>query len=234
MISFFDTIIHMKELISRHLNLKYVIPFIAHKLIVFICAFIALIFSPDNVNYALTDLVSTLGMLLFIIIFFRKEFKDNQLKFNKETIKLIIRYTVILFSLNIITSFIESILSGLLNVSLETTNQGMLMEMFYDNFICISISAILAGITEEMLYRYSIFRLFKNRKLAFVMSWLIFAFGHFSGFNLASYISMIGYLVLSFVLTYIYYKYDDMRIVCGVHMLNNVLGVIEIFIFMFL
>ena len=234
MISFFDTIFHMKEIIRRHLNLKYLIPFVAYELILFICTFIALIFFLDNVNYAITDLVSTLVMLLFIVFFFRKEFKENQLKFNKETVKIIIRYTVILFSLNIITSFIESILSGLLNVSLETTNQGMLMEMFYDNFICISVSAVLAGITEEMLYRYSIFRLFKNRKLAFIMSWLIFAFGHFSGFNLASYISMIGYLVLSFVLTYIYYKYDDIRIVCGVHVLNNTLGVIEILILLFL
>ena len=234
MISFFDTIIHMKEIISRQLNLKYLFPFIANELIIFICTFVALIFFSDNENYALIDLVSTLGMLLFIIIFFRKEFKDNKSKFNKETVKLIIRYTVILFSLNIITGFIESILAGFLNVSLETTNQGMLMEMFYDNFISISISAILAGIIEELLYRYSIFKLFKNRKLAFVMSWLIFAFGHFSGFNLASYISMTGYLVLSFVLTYIYYKYDDIRIVCGVHMLNNVFGVIEMFIFMFL
>ena len=45
---------------------------------------------------------------------------------------------------------------------------------------------------------------------------------------------MISYLTLSFVLTYIYYKYDDIRIVCGVHLLNNTIGIIEMMILMFM
>lgn len=173
-------------------------------------------------------------MMIFIFFFFRKDFNKDKLKIDKETFRLIIKYTVIIFSLNIITTSIENLLSTLLNVSLDTTNQGMIIEMLYYNPFSISVSVILAGIIEEMLYRYSIFRIFKNRKAAFFISWLMFAFGHFSGFNLAAYISMISYLTLSFALTYIYYKYDDIRIVCGVHLLNNTIGIIEMMVLMFM
>lgn len=223
----------MKEMISRHLNLKYLIPFIANELILIVCTLAVYIFFQSE-NYTLMYLLSTIVTLIFMYFFFKKDFKEKSLKLNKESFRLIIKYTVIIFSLNIICTFIESILSELFNVNMDTTNQGLIIEMFYDNYLSVSISAILAGITEEMLYRYSIFRLFKNRKLAFIMSWLIFAFGHFSGFNPASYISMISYLALSFGLTYIYYKYDDIKIVCGVHVLNNTFGVIEILILLFL
>ncbi|MGN1405310.1 MAG: lysostaphin resistance A-like protein [Erysipelotrichaceae bacterium] len=223
----------MKEIIKRHLNLKYLIPFIVNELIFIVCTLVVYILFQSE-NYSLMDLLSTIVILIFMYFFFRKDFKEKSLILDKDILRLIIKYTVLLFSLNIICTFIENILSSIFNVSLDSTNQSIIIEMFYYNYLTVSISAILAGITEEMLYRYSIFKLFKNRKLAFIMSWLIFAFGHFSGFNPASYISMIGYLTLSFVLTYIYYKYDDIRIVCGIHVLNNTLGVIEMFILLIL
>lgn len=229
MISFFVIITDMKEAINRHLNLKYIIPFIFYELTVFISSLALMLIFKDKNIYSYAELISTFMMLIFIYFFFRK---DLNIKLDKELFKLIIKYAIIIFSLNIICSYIESILSILFNTSLDTTNQGLLIEMFYNDFFILSITAIFAGLIEEMLYRYSIFKLFKDRKLAFVMSWLIFAFGHFTGFNTASYISMISYLTLSFVLTYIYYKYDDIRLNCGVHVLNNVMGVLEIFVFM--
>ena len=233
MISFFDTITDMREMIKRNLNLKYLIPFIANEAIIVLSTLSVIIFLK-NENYSLVELTSTIIMMIFIFFFFRKDFNKDKLKVDKETFRLIIKYTVIIFSLNIITTSIENLLSTLLNVSLDTTNQGMIIEMLYYNPFSISVSVILAGIIEEMLYRYSIFRIFKNRKVAFFISWLMFAFGHFSGFNLAAYISMISYLTLSFALTYIYYKYDDIRIVCGVHLLNNTIGIIEMMVLMFM
>ena len=163
MISFFDTITDMREMIKRNLDLKYLIPFIANEAIIVLSTLSVIIFLK-NENYSLMELISTIIMMIFIFFFFRKDFNKDKLKVDKETFRLIIKYTVIILSLNIITTSIENLLSTLLNVSLDTTNQGMIIEMLYYNPFSISVSVILAGIIEEMLYRYSIFRIFKNRK----------------------------------------------------------------------
>ena len=79
---------------------------------------------------------------------------------------------------------------------------------------------------EEMVFRFNYFKLFKDPKIAFVASWLIFAMGHLKTYDLASLITLIGYLVLSYILTDIYYKKRDIRINILVHTLNNISGVL--------
>ena len=113
-----------------------------------------------------------------------------------------------------------------LKLDISNTNQSQIIQMFYQEPLIIIISSITAGFIEEMVFRFNYFKLFKDPKIAFVASWLIFAMGHLKTYDLASLITLIGYLVLSYILTDIYYKKRDIRINILVHTLNNISGVL--------
>ena len=56
MISFFDTITDMREMIKRNLDLKYLIPFIANEAIIVLSTLSVMIFLK-NENYSLMELI---------------------------------------------------------------------------------------------------------------------------------------------------------------------------------
>ena len=99
MISFFDTITDMREMIKRNLDLKYLIPFIANEAIIVLSTLSVMIFLK-NENYSLMELISTIIMMIFIFFFFRKDFNKDKLKVDKETFRMILKYSVILLRRN--------------------------------------------------------------------------------------------------------------------------------------
>lgn len=82
MISFFDTITDMREMIKRNLDLKYLIPFIANEAIIVLSTLSVIIFLK-NENYSLMELTSTIIMMIFIFFFFRKDFNKDKLKVDR-------------------------------------------------------------------------------------------------------------------------------------------------------
>ena len=211
------------HILKDYVNFKYLIPIIVYQSLIYILKSISIFLSGDF-DRSTIMLMHDLIMIIFLLLFFKKDLKEE----NKQNyiLKKVYKYLLILLLCNLSCSTLELVIQVVLHLDISNTNQAQIIQMFYQSPLTLIISSITAGFIEEMIYRYNYFKLFKDPKLAFVTSWLIFAMGHIKSYDLASLISLVGYLLLSYILTDIYYKNRDIRINILVHTLNNTLGVL--------
>ena len=211
------------HILKDYVNFKYLIPIIVYQSLIYILKSISIFLSGDF-DRSTIMLMHDLIMIIFLLLFFKKDLKEENKKNN--ILKKVYKYLFILLLCNLSCSTLELVIQVVLHLDISNTNQAQIIQMFYQSPLTLIISSITAGFIEEMIYRYNYFKLFKDPKLAFVTSWLIFAMGHIKSYDLASLISLVGYLLLSYILTDIYYKNRDIRINILVHTLNNTLGVL--------
>ena len=211
------------HILKDYVNFKYLIPIIVYQSLIYILKSISIFLSGD-VDRSTIMLMHDLIMIIFLLLFFKKDLKEENKQNN--ILKKVYKYLLILLLCNLSCSTLELVIQVVLHLDISNTNQAQIIQMFYQSPLTLIISSITAGFIEEMIYRYNYFKLFKDPKLAFVTSWLIFAMGHIKSYDLASLISLVGYLLLSYILTDIYYKNRDIRINILVHTLNNTLGVL--------
>ena len=211
------------HILKDYVNFKYLIPIIVYQSLIYILKSISIFLSGDF-DRSTIMLMYDLIMIIFLLLFFKKDLKEENKQNN--ILKKVYKYLLILLLCNLSCSTLELVIQVVLHLDISNTNQAQIIQMFYQSPLTLIISSITAGFIEEMIYRYNYFKLFKDPKLAFVTSWLIFAMGHIKSYDLASLISLVGYLLLSYILTDIYYKNRDIRINILVHTLNNTLGVL--------
>lgn len=211
------------HILKDYVNFKYLIPIIVYQSLIYILKSISIFLSGDF-DRSTIMLMHDLIMIIFLLLFFKKDLKEENKQNN--ILKKVYKYLLILLLCNLSCSTLELVIQVVLHLDISNTNQAQIIQMFYQSPLTLIISSITAGFIEEMIYRYNYFKLFKDPKLAFVTSWLIFAMGHIKSYDLASLISLVGYLLLSYILTDIYYKNRDIRINILVHTLNNTLGVL--------
>ena len=211
------------HILKDYVNFKYLIPIIVYQSLIYILKSISIFLSGDF-DRSTIMLMHDLIMIIFLLLFFKKDLKEENKQNN--ILKKVYIYLLILLLCNLSCSTLELVIQVVLHLDISNTNQAQIIQMFYQSPLTLIISSITAGFIEEMIYRYNYFKLFKDPKLAFVTSWLIFAMGHIKSYDLASLISLVGYLLLSYILTDIYYKNRDIRINILVHTLNNTLGVL--------
>ena len=211
------------HILKDYVNFKYLIPIIVYQSLIYILKSISIFLSGDF-DRSTIMLMHDLIMIIFLLLFFKKDLKEENKQNN--ILKKVYKYLLMLLLCNLSCSTLELVIQVVLHLDISNTNQAQIIQMFYQSPLTLIISSITAGFIEEMIYRYNYFKLFKDPKLAFVTSWLIFAMGHIKSYDLASLISLVGYLLLSYILTDIYYKNRDIRINILVHTLNNTLGVL--------
>ena len=211
------------HILKDYVNFKYLIPIIVYQSLIYILKSISIFLSGDF-DRSTIMLMHDLIMIIFLLLFFKKDLKEENKQNN--ILKKVYKYLLILLLCNLSCSTLELVIQVVLHLDISNTNQAQIIQMFYQSPLTLIISSITAGFIEEMIYRYNYFKLFKDPKLAFVTSWFIFAMGHIKSYDLASLISLVGYLLLSYILTDIYYKNRDIRINILVHTLNNTLGVL--------
>lgn len=210
-------------ILEKYVNFKYFIPILIYQSLIYILKGLS-IFIYGDYDSGTIMLMHDFIMIIFLICFFYKDLKEEKRQNN--LIKQTFKYLIILLTCNLACSILELIMQVALKLDISNTNQSQIIQMFYQEPLIIIISSITAGFVEEMVFRFNYFKLFKDPKIAFVASWLIFAMGHLKTYDLASLITLIGYLVLSYILTDIYYKKRDIRINILVHTLNNISGVL--------
>lgn len=118
--------------------------------------------------------------------------------------------------------------------AVSNANQNHLQSMLQKFPALYLAGIVLAGpIMEEILYRMVCFGSIypKNRPAAHVVTALLFGFQHVAEAVLwqgdfRQLINMIDYIIFSFVLTFLYSKKKNIWICIGIHMFNNLLGVI--------
>ena len=155
---------------------------------------------------------------IFLYFFLKNDIrKEPSIPFEK-SLNTVFRYLPVLFLANGVTGMlVDAIQQGLLNAGmlqasdLQTTNQAIIDMLYAENMLPVAISSLLAGYSEELVYRYSTYHMFHHPKAAFFLSWFFFGYAHVSFSSLASVISGITYFTMSFILTYMYHRHRDIR-----------------------
>ena len=165
---------------------------------------------------------------VIILYIYRKDtipnFKD--LKSNiKEYINKYIRYWFLMLGLMILSNAIITIFT----TTKISNNQSDIVELLgsYPVYTLIT-TVLLAPIIEELIFRLSIRKIFKNDILFIAMSGLIFGSMHVLG-NTNSMIDLlfiIPYSIPGFMFAYIYTKSKNICIPMGMHFMHNTIMII--------
>ncbi len=155
----------------------------------------------------------------------------------KETLINVLIGMGIVYLLNIAANMISTLLSAFFQEkSVGSVNQQSIEKMLNGEyaFLIILTVVIIGPFIEEMVFRKSIFSLFKNEKAAFIISALSFGVIHVLGEDsFANFmINLFPYVAPGFGLSYIYLKYNkNVLVTTFVHIALNLLSVIIVFLF---
>ena len=190
-----------------------------------------------NINYnnlSLTSKVTYLliyNLTLFLIIFliYRKEIINDFKKFDSKIFfKKYFMYWFILLGLMILSNLLIQVIYPGSSAGNEQT--------FRSNFVTAPIysfisACIFAPFIEEMIFRMSFKKIFKNKYLFIILSGLVFGGLHVIGniTNNYDYLYLLPYCIPGFILAYVYYKSDNIFTSLSIHFIHNlVLLIIQI------
>ena len=176
---------------------------------------------------------SSMTSCIFLYFFLKNDIRKEPSIPLENSFKTVLLYLPVLFLANGLTGMlVDAIQQGLLNAGmlqasdLQTTNQAVIDMLYSENMIPVAISCLLAGYSEELVYRYSTYHMFHHPKAAFFLSWFFFGYAHVSFSSLASVISGITYFTMSFILTYVYHRHRDIRANILLHTSMNAIALL--------
>ena len=177
--------------------------------------------------------------VLFIITIYKiyeTELKKQLLDFknkNKEYLKEYLKYWF--WALGLMMSANAFIL---LLTDKTPANEDAIMDLLKSRPIYIFVLAVFIGpIVEELIFRFSLRKIFKNNYIYIALSGLIFGAAHILGApDLKSEIMfLIPYSIPGFLFAYTYVKSDNIFVPIGIHFLHNgILMSLQFFILIFL
>lgn len=169
---------------------------------------------------SIINIVSYFAIFLTLIIIYYNKLIQDIKRINKNDITYIVISAVVLIVLNFIISNI------FVSLNVEMENQNTVANLLNNYKLLTIISIVLfAPITEEIVYRYSLSTLFKNKALFIIISSVIFGAMHGLG------IVTILYVLMGIILAFCYLK-TDKNIISSIiiHILNNISGVLTMMI----
>lgn len=218
----------MKQTINSK-KLKKGILIICSYLVLSIILQIPFLFLPEKLFYLFTYL----SLAIIYIIYFKNDLKQEliSLKKNYKTIlKTTFKYWLIGLSIMIISSFIINFLNIPSNTTNQETNITLLQRM---PIIATIIMAILAPITEELVFRKGLHKFTTNKHTYAITSGIIFASIHLiSSFTSLSDIIMIIHLIpysaVGIAFGYAYHKTDNIYGTIIFHTIHNLLSILQL------
>ncbi|MCQ2796525.1 MAG: CPBP family intramembrane metalloprotease [Bacilli bacterium] len=192
--------------------------------------------SMDNdLLVALENLISSILVLSVFACILSYDIKDVLNSF-KKTVYHLRPLVAALIGLAVITAFsyaYQAIFNGCGYPIADSDNQTALVKMCKNwPALTFFFVVLLAPLTEEITYRLGLFTLLRkrNRYLAYVVTILIFALGHFNFTAkdiVNEFINLPLYVVPAFVLTALY-EYEGVSSSVYAHVLNNLISFIII------
>ena len=177
----------------------------------------------DYMQYFNMGLVMGLSYLIIFAGVFLIIGKDCYLTETKTIdTKLLKQY---LFKFVAISYLLQTLASALVGRVFPTVSTS-LNQMVFTNLL--SGSPVLMGITtavigpviEEMIFRYSIFKIFKNKKTALIVSSICFGLVHIS-LSLSDLFFIPVYCGMGYIMGKFYYDTNDLRYSTAIHIFNN-------------
>ncbi len=186
-----------------------------------------------NITSSYTTLFTYLSLFVTLFLYNLKDLKEDIKSF--KVIKYLI-WIVVGFGILYGVSYLISYLTSLAGVG-ESDNQNSIVNMIkYGSKIGVFISVVIcAPFAEEMIFRKSIgdLTLDKSRWLYYVVATVFFALPHMLSTRAAAldFILMtIPYLFSGLFLAFTYERTRNIYVSIGIHMLNNLLAFILIFV----
>lgn len=163
------------------------------------------------------------NLLIFVIIFmiYSKEIQKDFKNFNfKVFIKKYFKYWILLITL----MFLSNLLIQIIYPGSSAGNETSVRNSFKVAPIYSLISACLfAPFIEEMIFRMSFRKIFKDKYLFIIISGLIFGFVHVFGnvSNSYDYLYLLPYCIPGFILAYTYFISDNIFNSLLIHFIHN-------------
>ncbi len=163
-------------------------------------------------------------------------FDFKQLKLDgigKLAIAVIIGYVIIIIGNNV-AGALQNILSVALDHPIEeAANQASIEAILHSNgAVFMILSAVILGpVVEELVFRKSIFGLFKNQYVALVISAILFGSIHLlnEATLTAGLVNGISYIVMGFVFGGIYIYYNkNIYYTIAIHMVSNLISILAV------
>ena len=172
-------------------------------------------------NYS--DIVNFIPQIVCFIIFafmYYKMIVKDVKKLNVKSVLITIGIGILLVLFN------DGITHLLRNVDVPMNNQDMIENMFYNyKFLVGIIVSIFAPVTEELVFRYSIGTIIKNKWIFLIVSSVIFGLMH--GIGLITFL----YIFIGLILGLAYLKSDkNIAVPMIIHIINNLAAVIMMLI----
>ncbi len=171
------------------------------------------------------------------LVLLRRDITADILVFKKRWHEFIspvlIGYALVLVG-NFVANFISTQMGALLGVMPSTAANQLSIEqsLSSNGAILILVSAVILGpIAEELIFRRSIFALFKNDTVGLVVSALAFGAVHLLSETSLTGVLVNGlvYIILGFVFGYIYLRSKkNLAVIITVHMLSNLISVLAV------
>lgn len=207
----------------------------------FIFPLIYYIFLKNKIKYE-NFLVYQHFIIFFIIFLLTKNFLYNEfIKFKtnlKANINKIFYGYGLLFLGSIVLSLIYGFILKYYNIEFkDSSNQELIIEIaHYSPIYIFMLTVIFAPFSEEIVFRLGIFKSLKkyNRILAYLISILIFSIIHilpevFVSKNVVlTFMQFLTYLWPTIIITFNYDKNDNIIIPIGIHVFNNLMGILMI------
>ena len=197
---------------------------------------------PRSVDITVSIVIMTaaLDIILTAALIFinRKELKDAVVrKFRiKDFLKIILGFILLYIVIQQLFSFLIQPLLLHINdmpITFEAVFNRSYTSVSYAAWVAseyavifplgIIVSAILASVWEEIAFRMAGRNLIKNSVLYVLITSLLFGFIHTASFFT---LSILWYFVVGVVLSIIYLRTKDLRLVIGIHFLNNFIAVL--------
>ena len=198
--------------------------FLGYLLLSFFSDNILLLFGIDRLSNTLKVIISLvyeLFILMSIIIIYlntiTKNLKDYKNKFNNYL--SYIKYWFLCLGLMMISNIIITMITSINS----STNQEYIVKLLDKYpFYTIIISAIIAPITEELVFRLSIRKIFNNDYLFIIISGLLFGLLHLTVAKSAlELLYIIPYSIPGFIFAYTLKKSKNIFVPISLHMLHN-------------
>lgn len=180
----------------------------------------------------ITEIVPKFLLLGGLIYLFKKTWKIDAIDAKTKWIRYTIYVTVGII-LIILSTQIMSVLYEWIGVDGGSANQELIETALNSPLrpLVFLLVVILAPVFEELIFRKAMFgfvtmKLEYRKSTALILSTLLFALIHVPSMD--NIIFIFYYLPLSFIITYAYFKTDNILVPIALHFLNNLISFIQV------
>lgn len=209
--------------------LKYILIFISYFLYNYFIRDVLYLFNIDYYNLPITpriiiSIVIELVYLLILIFIYRKELIEELKDFKKNGLKYIVKNFVFYLISILLMIIINTLLANISDQGLSG-NEIQVREYIQKFPLYMVFSAVLyAPFVEELIFRKTVGKVFKNKYVYVILSGIIFGLLHISNIlDPIEYLFSIPYMIIGSAFAYMYYKTGNIFTTITYHLGHNLI-----------